>query len=204
MKYFSILTRALVITLVLSACGAKTAATPTVNPVDIQGTMAAAALTMVAQTQAAIPTPTPLPPTATFTVTPPPTAMVLPLPGLEITLTPAPSGNSGGSDPCIYKTMPKILNGETIKIRIDNTTKVTLSFSIYLNQTTPNGQCGYRGYTLTPGQSLVINDLVEGCYTLWAWNPDPQNYFIVTNGSNCLDNSSPWVFDISTDSIKLR
>jgi hypothetical protein len=50
----------------------------------------------------------------------------------------------------------------------------------------------------------VINNLVEGCYTIWAWNPDPQDYFIVTNGTNCLDDSTPWTFDISTSNIKLR
>jgi hypothetical protein len=50
----------------------------------------------------------------------------------------------------------------------------------------------------------VINNLVEGCYTIWAWNPDPDAYFIVTNGaSTCVDDSAPAVFDISTNSIKL-
>lgn len=204
MRYFSILTRVLMVSMILSACGTRAEATPTVNPANIQGTMVAAAFTMVAQTQAAIPTATQPLPTIMPTDTPAPTAMILPLPGSEGAATPVPNDNSGGGDPCIYKTLPALLNGETIKIRIDNTTKVTLSFSIYLNQTTPNSQCGYRGYTLTPGQSLIVNDLVEGCYTLWAWNPDPQNYFIVTNGTNCLDNSAPWVFDISTGDIRLR
>jgi len=53
-------------------------------------------------------------------------------------------------------------------------------------------------------QSLVINDLVEGCYTLWAWNPEPKDYFMVTNGTDCLDNSNHWTFDIFANSIKLR
>ena len=100
--------------------------------------------------------------------------------------------------------MPATLEGETVKIRINNSTKVALAISVYLNQTVPQSQCGYRAYKLDPGQFVVINDLVEGCYTLWAWNPDPQNYFIVTNGTSCIDTSNPWVFDISTSSIKLR
>ncbi len=195
MKYFSILTLVLMSTLIISACGARgTQATPTINAVDIQSTAAVVAFTMVAETQAA----------ETFTNTPAPTVTVPPLPASQVTFTPVPNSNSGGSDPCINKVMPATLEGETVKIRINNSTKVALAISVYLNQTVPQSQCGYRAYKLDPGQFVVINDLVEGCYTLWAWNPDPQNYFIVTNGTSCIDTSNPWVFDISTSSIKLR
>ena len=204
MKRFPRLTLILMIALILSACGAKVAATPTVNPIGIQSTMAAAALTIVAETQAAIPTVTPLPPTAMPTDTPAPINTFLPLPASEVTLAAAPNDNSGGGDPCINKVLPASLQGKTIKIRIDNSTKATLSLTVYLNQTIPQNQCGYRSYTLAPAQSLVINDLVEGCYTLWAWNPDPKDYFIVTNGTSCLDNSNNWTFDISTRNINLR
>ena len=165
--------------------------------------MVAAALTMVAETQAAIPTATPVPPTETPTNTPLPTNTVPPLPA-DVTLTPVPDSNAGGADPCVNKAMPTSLPGETVKLRVNNSTKATLSFSIYLNQTTPQGECGYRTYTIAAEQPLVINDLVEGCYTLWAWNPDPEGYFIVTNGTNCLNTSDNWVFDISTGSIRLR
>ena len=201
MKCFSILTPLLVITLILSACGAQ--ATPTPNPVDLQGTISAAAFTVIAETFAAIPTATPPPPTATSTDTPLPTLTLLASPPSGITFTPAPSGNSGSGDPCIYKTMPPTLQGEPVRMRIDNSTKATVSVSVYLNQASPQGQCGYRSYTLTPGQFIVLNDLVEGCYTLWAWNPDPDEYFIVTNGTSCIDNSDSWVFGISTTSLKL-
>jgi hypothetical protein len=205
MKCFSILTLILMSTLIISGCGAREAqATPTVNAVDIQSTAAVVAFTMVAETQAAIPTATPPPPTETFTNTPAPTVTVPPLPASQVTFTPVPNSNSGGSDPCINKVMPATLEGETVKIRINNSTKAALAISVYLNQTGPQSQCGYRAYKLDPGQFVVINDLVEGCYTLWAWNPDPQNYFIVTNGTSCIDTSNPWVFDISTSSIKLR
>lgn len=202
MKCFSILTQVLMITLIISGCGAQ--ATPTFSAVDIQSTAAAVAFTIVAETQSAIPTATPPPPTETFTNTPAPTNTSLPLPSSEVTFTPVPNGNSGGGDPCVNKVMPTSLPGETVKIRINNSTKAEVSFSIYLNQTTPQSQCGYRAYTIAPQQSIVINDLVEGCYTLWAWNPDPKSYFIVTNGTSCIDNSETWVFDISTNSLKLR
>ena len=203
MKCFSIRILVLLITLIMSACGAQ--ATPTVNAVDIQNTISAAAFTVVAATQAAIPTATPPPPTATFTDTPAATNTLPPLPTLEGTFTSVPSSNSGGEDPCINQPLPATLQGETVRIRIHNSTRATLALSIYLSQTLPQIVCGYRTYTITPGQHLVFNDLVEGCYTLWAWNPDPKDYFIVTNGaSSCIDRFNIAVFDISTRSIDQR
>jgi hypothetical protein len=204
MKRFSISTLALaqtlVITLIVSACGAQT--TPTVSLDDLQSTAVQAAFTVLAETQAAIPTETP-PPTATLTNTPEFTATIPPLPTLGATFTPSPVGNVNADDPCINKLLPDSLTGNKIKIRIDNPTKATIMLSVNLQQSSPQGVCGYRGYTLTAGESLVITDLVEGCYTLWAWNPEPKDYFIVTNGTSCLDNSSNWTFDITPNSIKL-
>lgn len=205
MKHFSILTLVLMITLMISACGARAAQiTPTLNAVDLQSTAAAVAFTMIAETQSAIPTVTPPQPTATFTDTPAPTVTVPPLPSLETTFTAVPTGISGGEDPCIHQVLPASLEGETVKIRIDNSTKAALTVSVNLQQATPQSECGYRTYTLAPGEFLVINDLIEGCYTIWAWNPDPEAYFIVTNGTSCLDNSDDWVFDISTRNIELK
>ena len=205
MKRFSSLTLILMSALIISACGARDAqATPTINPLDLQSTIAAAAFTMLAETQAAIPTATPIPPTATFTNTPLPTDTPFSLTSSGVTLTPVPNGNAGAGDPCIHQVMPASLEGKTVKIRVNNSTRTAVSFSIYLNQTTPQSDCGYRSYQIAAQQPLVINDLVEGCYSLWAWNPDPETYFMVTNGTNCIDSSTTWVFDISTGSIKLR
>ena len=200
-----VLVQTLLITLIAGACGARGAqvqATPTVDPAYLQITAVAAAFTVIAETQAAIPTSTPQP-TATVTDTPAPTNTFLPLPSSAIPLTPGANGN-GAADPCINKFLPDSLQGEPIRIRVDNPINTTLMLSVYLQQTGPGSECGYRSYALTGGQSLVINDLVEGCYTLWAWNPDPGGYFIVTNGTSCLDNSRNWTFDISTRSIQLR
>lgn len=202
MKYFSILALVLVLALSISGCGANP--TPTATPVDIQSTIAAAAFTVVAQTQAAIPTATPPPPTATATNPPPPTPTFPPLPASQITLTSAPSGNSSSGDPCINQPLPASLQGQPVKMRLNNTTKATLSITIYLNQATDQSQCGYRTYAIDPQQSIVINNLVVGCYTIWAWNSDPKEYFIATNGTTCVDTSDTWVFSISTSSIKTR
>ncbi len=205
MKRTSIFSLLFLITLIVTACGPRVPeAAPTVNPVDLQSTVAAAAFTVIAETQAAIPTATPPPPTATFTYTPLPTLTLLPLPSSEGTLTPIPGGNAASDDPCLTKVLPPTLQGEPIRIRVDNSTRATVSLSVYLNQAGPNSECGYRSYTLAPGEYVVINNLVAACYTLWAWNPDPDEYFIATNGTSCLDASNSWVFDISTSTIRLN
>jgi len=208
MKSSSILPQALVLTLIMLISGAcAPRATPTVNATDVENTMVSEIVTMLAETHAAIPTATPTPsPTATVTSThtPAATATFPLLPALGETFTAIPGGNSGAADPCINKVLPASLEGEPIRIRIDNPTRATLMLSVNLQQSGPQSECGYRGYTLAPGESLVITDLVEGCYTLWAWNPDPDGYFIVTNGTSCLDNSNSWTFDISTSSLRLR
>ncbi|HEX2992057.1 MAG TPA: hypothetical protein VHO49_15335 [Anaerolineales bacterium] len=205
MKRTSIFSLLFLITLIVTACGPRVPeAAPTVNPVDLQSTVAAAAFTVIAETQAAIPTATPPPPTATFTYTPRPTLTLLPLPSSEGTLTPIPGGNAASDDPCLTKVLPPTLQGEPIRIRVDNSTRATVSLSVYLNQAGPNSECGYRSYTLAPGEYVVINNLVAACYTLWAWNPDPDEYFIATNGTSCLDASNSWVFDISTSTIRLN
>ena len=202
MKRFSILAHALaqtlVIALISSACGAPQA-TPTIDPAALQSTMVSAASTLVAETQAAIPTATTTP-TATVTNTPAPTLTLPPLPTLGATFTASPAAG----DPCITTVLPASLEGEAIRIRIDNPTRATIMVSVNLQQSGPGTVCGYRGYTLTAGQSLVINDLVEGCYTLWAWNPIPEEYFMVTNGTSCLDNSTTWTFDITPNGIRVR
>ena len=201
MKRLSML---IAITLILSACGTSTPqATPTINPVDLQNTAVAGAFTLVAETQAAIPTAT-IPPTATMTSTPAFTATIPPLPTLGATFTASPVPNPYAGDPCINTLLPASLEGEKIKIRIDNPTKGTIHVSVNLQQNGPQSVCGYRSYTLTGGQSLVIGDLIVGCYSLWAWNPDPKEYFMVTNGTHCLDKSKPWAFDITPNGINLK
>jgi len=206
MKRFSIPTQVLVLTLIISACGtAAPQATPTVNLLDLQITALAAASTLVAETQAAIPTAMPPQSTATATLPPIPTAGPTFTPNPDgIAITPTLAEALGAADPCINQVLPNTLPGQKIKIRIDNPTKASIMVSVNLQSGNPQGVCGYRGYALAAQQSLVITDLVEGCYSIWAWNPDPKGYFMVTNGTSCLNNSKSWTFDISTNEIKLR
>ncbi len=206
MKRFSILALVLTIALSISACGTKVTPPPAVSAVDMLNTSAAVAYTMIAGTQAAIPTATPLPPpTQIVANTLAPITAFVPSPApAELTLTAAPNNNSGG-DPCINALLPDVLEGNTVKIRINNSTKASVNISVYLNRTIPPVVCGYRAYTLEPGGGLVINNMVEGCFTIWAWNPDPKTYFMVTNGAaSCIDSSYPVAFDISTRDIRQR
>ena len=207
MKRFSIFTQILAAALIVSACSVNIVpqTAPTIDAVALQVTAVAAASTIMAETQAAIPTATTtLTPTTAPTDTPAFTPTIPPLPTLGATFTPNPVATSGPVDPCINQVLPDVLTGDKIKIRVDNPTKGTINLSVYLQQARANAVCGYRAFVLAPQDSLVINDLVVGCYSLWAWNPDPNNYFMVTNGTSCLDTSQNWTFDITNSSIKLR
>jgi hypothetical protein len=201
MKRLSIFT-IIVIAILISACGGGAPAAPTINAVDVQNTAVAAAMTMVAQTQAAIPTATPLPPTEAPTQTPLPTDTPLPLPTLDVTLAPtlAPTSASAGGDPCATRVLAPTRGRETI-IRVVNTTNVTITVSMYLNETAAHGECGYRGFTLTKNNDIVYEDLVQGCYDLWAWSDDPKGKFNAYGGG-CINNPDKWTFEVRSDIIK--
>ena len=203
MKRFSSLT-IVVIALLSSACG--TPAAPTMQAVDVQNTAVAAAFTMVAETQAAIPTATPLPPTEPPTQTPLPTNTPLPLPTSATSVvissptTASVSGNNSGGDPCATRVLSAPEGRETV-IKIANTTKLGVTVSIYLNETAGKGACGYRGYTIAKNDSVVITDLVQGCYNLWAWSENGKGKFYST-GYGCINNSDKWTFEIRESNIK--
>ncbi|HUE99251.1 MAG TPA: hypothetical protein VMN99_08340 [Anaerolineales bacterium] len=200
MKRLSILTVTVIVTLILSACGPQPV--PTVNPVDVQNTAVAAAMTMVAQTQAAVPTATSPPPTETPTETPLPTDTPLSLPTLDVTLTSttAPAGNNSGGDPCATRVLSPGRGRETV-IRVVNTTRVAITVSMYLNETASHGECGYRGFTLSKNNDIVFHDLVQGCYNLWAWSDDPNGKFS-SSGYGCINNPDKWTFEVSASQIK--
>lgn len=205
MKRLSFLTVLAVISLIISACGAEPPP-PTMNAVDVQNTAVAAALTMVAETQAAIPTNTPLPPTETATQTALPTDTPLPQPTVDVTFTSttAPvsnNTNTGGVDPCSTRVLsPK--QGKGTVIRVVNQTNVSVRVSMYLNETAAHGECGYRGFDLSKNNDIVYNDLVQGCYNLWAWSLDNKKPFQVASGSACINNPDKWTFEIRENTIK--
>jgi hypothetical protein len=199
MKRLSTFALVALLAALISACGAPAA--PTANPVDVQNTAVAAAMTMVAQTQAAMPTATPLPPTEAPTLTPAATNTPLLLPTLEVTLAPttAPTTSSSGGDPC-NKVLGAPLGKDTI-IRIANMTKVPVTVSIFLNPTEAHLECGYRSYNLPKNGDVVITDLVYGCYSLWAWSDDPKGKFN-SSGGGCINNPDKWTFEVNTATVK--
>ncbi len=193
-----ILIPALILTLLLSACGAQ--AVPTIDPAQVQASAVSAANTMIALTQAAIP-PTPVPtdtPEPSPTLPPPPTSQDLPtLPALA---SPTASGSSGGGDPCNVPLGANVPGTKTI-IQIKNSSSAQANVSIYLNKT-KFGQCGYRGYPIAKGDSVTITDLTYGCYNVTAWINDPQkpktNY-----GYGCINSPLKWVFTVTNSNITL-
>lgn len=199
MKLFkTFATIALLIT-IISGCGAQPAE-PTISAADVQSTAVSAASTMVAQTQAAIPTATPLPPTATFTFTPVFTDTPVASPTSAISPTPVPPTTDPNADPCDTRVLSWSPRGRPTVIRIVNSTRQSVTVSIYLNETASHGECGYRTYNLTRNNDVVINDLVQGCYSLFAFSTsgDPIN----ASGYGCINNPDKWTFEVRADTIK--
>lgn len=174
MKRFTIIPLTLIMAMIISACGG-TPAEPTVNPQDVQASAVAAALTIVAETNAAIPTNTPLPPTDTPVPTAPPTDTPVPSPTLDPavvpTFTSAPQASTT-QDPC-NSLLPSSIDGHPTKIRIFNNTKFDgVKISLYLS----NEAFGVCGFVYVPifgkNQSETYTHLVQGGYTMYAWTDD--------------------------------
>ena len=202
MKHITLFSLILILAITISACGAQSV--PTINAADVQHTAEAAAFTMVAQTLEAMPTATPLPPTEIPTNTALPTDTPAALPTVaslgSSAPTIAPTSTSGG-DPCATRVLSYSPKGRDTIIRIANLTRAQVTVSVYLNETAGAGECGYRSYTLSKNGDVVITDLVQGCYNLWAWSSDNRVH-VNASGFGCLNNSDKWTFEISENSIK--
>ena len=200
MKNFKLFTVLSILVMIVSACGAEPL--PTVSAADVQLTAVAAAFTIVAETQAAIPTATPLPPTSTPTQTPAVTDTPVSLPTIagSPTVASAPTTASGG-DPCATRVLSYSPRGRETIIRIVNETRAPVTVSIYLNETAGAGECGYRSYSLGRQSDVVITDLVQGCYNLWAWG-EGNGAHVNAGGYGCINNSDKWTFEIGEGSIK--
>ena len=173
----------------LAACGPTPE--PTMNPADIQGTAMAAALTMVAETQAAMPTATAIPPTEAPTATPFPTNTLPPLslasPTQSVAAlpasTPVPASGSG-DDPC-----NKVLSaweGESASLAITNKTKPKGSMTISLYVLTSLGECGYLSATFQNGGKMTVP---VGSYSAWAIVNSKKGFtagtsFVITRPAN--------------------
>lgn len=205
MKKSILISAAISLAFILSACGENVPEAPALSADEIQSTAVAAAFTIVAQTQAAIPTNTPLPPTETPLPTALPTETPVPLPTIDpltiptFTATTAASSGIGG-DPC-NAPLPGNVTGKPTKIRLSNQTKGELVVSLYLNKT-PFGECGFRGYNLGKNESITITDLPTGCYnvSVFVTLPDKNSKSF---GYGCINNPDLWEFKIYEGSTVL-
>ena len=199
----NILILGVIFLLLVSACAPEAA--PTANPVDIQNTAAAAAQTMVAETQAALPTATTIPPTDPPTPTVLPTNTSIPLPTSETPgLVPTPTGlptqpvaqaqptSSSSDNQDICNQALTSWQGPTANFAIANLTKPqgTIVLSMYVE--TELGQCGYL---------IITGDSFSGPvgqYSAGAFITGKQNFkafgsFRITAGN--------WKVVVKNDSI---
>ena len=197
MKHFLIIFA--LIALTITACGP--AAEPTMNPADVQGTAMAAALTMIAETQAAIPTATQIPPTEMPSATPIPTNTIAPLElitptqvlGALPTNTPIPSA-SGSNDPCNQTLMS--WDGESAKMNVVNATKPqgTIVLSIWVN--TSMGQCGY-----IPANPNSFN-IPMGTFSAGAFVNGKKDFKVF--GGGVINRTGNYTLWITNDAITLK
>jgi len=146
--------------LVLTACGP--APEPTMSPADVQGTAMAAAMTMVAETQAAIPTATSIPPTEPPTATPFPTNTVPPLiletstlaQAISVVPTNTTAPSVGANDPCNQPLTSWA--GDSAKMYLKNNTKPKGSVILALGFKTNMGECGILSASFSSDSTITV------------------------------------------------
>ena len=188
-----------IIVLLLTACGPK--AEPTMSPAEVQGTAMAAAMTMIAETQAAIPTTTSIPPTEIPSATPFPTN-TLPASG-QPSLLDAPTATQlvvvmptntsapsvGANDPCMQPLTG--WQGESAKMYLRNETKPKGYVTLALGFTTNMGECGIISAAFNGSSTITVP-----IGTFWASAfVDGKNDFKVSGGDviNRTGNYSLWI-----------
>ncbi len=202
----NIMLAGVVFMLLISSCAPQ--GTPTADPVDIQHTAEAAALTMVAETQASVPTATLAPPTETASPTAPPSSTPLPLPtsGTQVTsIAGAPtftqqapqaqptSSSGGGQDNCNQPLTA--WQGPTANFSISNQTKPAGTIVLSMYVVTDLGQCGYLIIT-SNGFSGPIGNYSAGAFITGKQNFKAFGSFRITQGN--------WAIVVKNDSIEAR
>ncbi|MEJ5239768.1 MAG: hypothetical protein WHS87_01045 [Anaerolineales bacterium] len=194
MRVKKLLFPVLIAVLLLASCGPQ--ATPTVNPVEIQATAVSMALTMAAQTLAAMPTNTPLP-----TNTPVPTPTETPTPAIPTAVLPTNTPQTSGGDPC-----SKILSnppGPKTTVIVRNQTKGSVNpWSLYLYRSNV-GECGFISVSpLGIGDSLTLN-IPLGCYYAYAYITTKKEKTSAA-GDFCITTEGQWEIFINTGVISAK
>ena len=204
MKNILALSLIVVIAVFLSAC--NTPATPIVDVLSTQNTIITSLFTMSTETYAVPSTPTLIPPTETSTSTPTPTDVPVVLATEtstpEAIVTPMPVVSGGGNSYTCNLPLNSISGGSPTKIKIQNDSRSRITVRLTLNKT-PFGDCGFRDYTIGKVGSLLITDLVQGCYNITVLVNDPNNQTTLT-GYGCINNSDKWTFVVKKDSVSLQ
>ena len=181
--------------IIISACSAQ--AIPAINATTTAPSIA------VTDTQVDVPTTTSIPPSPSETqpvvlATETPTEISSP----EATITATPAGSvSGNTNPC-NKLLQTISGGKPAKIKIENNSGSPITVSLFLN-TTPFGDCGYRGYALGKYSSILITDLIQACYNINVLIDNPKKQ-TKAFGYGCINNPDKWSFIVSKDSVSLQ
>jgi hypothetical protein len=172
--------------LMLALSAACAPAVPTADPAQIQASAVAAASTMVALTQAAIPTATEVPPTPLPSPSPLPSPTLLSLPTLPVGQVPtvAAAAPTSSSDPC-NAPMAAQTDGPVATVRIANDTNGDIVLSLYLYKTL-FGECGYRGFNISPHGSTTASNLPQGCYFAGAFVTEPKKQ-TKSFGNGCIN-----------------
>ena len=185
MKHITIYS--LIFVIILSACGQ--AATPTIEPVDIQATAIVLASTMAAQTGASIPTTILVPPTATPKPRPTRTAtLLLPTLSSSLSITPTNTTSSGCNQALVS------WEGPSTNLTLGNETKQDIGLS--LSVTTPMGECGYLWYTY---KNPITVTVPVGCFSAFAYVGKKST----VSGYDCI-NESNWSVIVKNDRIVFK
>jgi len=183
----------LILSLVLTACGAE--GPPTLSSADVGATAQSAAFTMVAQTQQALPTDTPVPPTDTLTATPLPTDTPTSTPTIDPLLPTATFTIDPNAAATSQSNCDKVLTEwqvPTIKILVENETqpKGTITLGLYVE--TALGECGYIPVYGSSASGPA------GYYSAFAWVEGKKN-FTVSGGF--LLNGGSWSLVVRNETI---
>ncbi len=192
--------------LALTACGPEPE--PTLSAADVQATAVSAAMSMIAETQAAIP-PTPVPPTNTPLSTPtsPPITMLVPptsLGGALLSPTvigvipptstlPAPAGTATCNQPLMK------WDGKSARLSIKNNTKPKGTVTISLFFTTERGQCGYIGAQFDSSVTLTVP---IGSFTAGAFVDGKKDFKVF--GGGVIQNTGNYSLWVENDRIILK
>ncbi len=186
-----------ILSLAASACAPQAA--PTANPLDIQHTAEAGALTMVAQTQDAVPTATDtsVPPTKIPSPTPRPTLTPITSPTSDVLIAATStvvSQASGSTQDNCNKALTS-WEGPTAKLNLANETKPKGLVTLSLYVVTERGECGYLSQQFEDNGSLSGP---VGQYSAAAF-VDGQRNFRVFGGFRITQGS--WTIVVKNESI---